>query len=370
MNSSVKPDAEAAHIEEKSMNLHCLGWSNFFAHSFEPYRQQGFSLGRVAIEYRNTYIIYSEQGELAAEITGKLRHRATQPQDFPAVGDWVIIRARESEGRATIHEILPRKSKFSRKTVGSKTEEQIVAANVDTVFLVSGLDSDFNPRRIERYLILAWESGANPVIVLNKADLCNSLDECLAQVESVALGVPIVVLSATNNQGLDSLKPYLKLGQTVALLGSSGVGKSTITNQLKGAAVQAVQPVRRGDDRGRHTTTHRELILLPTGGLILDTPGMREIQIWAGDEGLQETFADIETLAQECRFRDCQHKNEPSCAVQQALAEKRLDYSRFLSYQKLQKELNYLTRKQDQRAQLAEKERWKKIHQAMRHYKK
>lgn len=350
------------------MNLNCLGWSDYFAHSFEPYRQQGFSVARVAIEYKNIYTLYSEQGELSAKVAGKLRHQAIQPQDFPAVGDWVIIQVRDSEKQATIHEILPRKSKFSRKTVGNKTEEQIVAANVDTVFLVSGLDGDFNPRRIERYLILAWESGANPVIVLNKSDLCNSLESYLAQVEAIAIGVPIVVLSATNLQGLDALAAYLQPGQTVALLGSSGVGKSTITNQLKGEFVQAVQSVRQGDDRGRHTTTHRQLILLPTGGLIIDTPGMREIQIWAGDESLQETFADIETLAQECRFRDCQHHQEPGCAVQQALAEELLDYSRFLSYQKLQKELAYSARKQDQRAQLAEKERWKKIHKAMRNH--
>ncbi|MEA5626811.1 ribosome small subunit-dependent GTPase A [Nostoc sp. UHCC 0251] len=352
------------------MNLDCLGWSDFFTHSFAPYSQQGFNVGRVAIEYRNTYIVYSEQGELIAEVAGKLRHQATQPQDFPAVGDWAIVQARESEGRATIHGILPRKSKFSRKIAGSKTEEQIVAANVDTVFLVCGLDSDFSLRRIERYLILAWESGANPVIVLNKADLCNSLDEYISEVEAVAIGVPILVLSATTNQGLDALKSYLQAGQTVALLGSSGVGKSTITNQLKGASVQAVQSVRRGDDRGRHTTTNRELILLPTGGLIIDTPGMREIQIWAGDESLQGTFADIETLAAECRFRNCQHNNEPGCAVQEALLKGELDYSRFLSYQKLQKELNYLVRKQDQRAQLAEKERWKKINKAMRNHHK
>ncbi|MBD2683329.1 MULTISPECIES: ribosome small subunit-dependent GTPase A [Nostoc] len=352
------------------MNLDFLGWSNFFAHSFAPYRQQGFCVGRVAIEYRNTYIVYSEQGELTVEVTGKLRHQATKAQDFPAVGDWVIMQARESQGRATIHGILPRKSKFSRKTVGSKTEEQIVAANIDTVFLVCGLDGDFNPRRIERYLILAWESGANPVIVLNKADLCNYLDDCISEVEAVAIGVPILILSATTNQGLDALKAYLQPGQTVALLGSSGVGKSTISNQLKGASVQVVQPVRQGDDRGRHTTTNRELILLPSGGLIIDTPGMREIQIWAGDESLQGTFADIEALAAECRFRNCQHNHEPGCAVQQALLEGELDYSRFLNYQKLQKELNYLVRKQDQRSQLAQKERSKKIHKAMRHHHK
>lgn len=352
------------------MNLDCLGWSNFFADSFEPYRQEGFTVGRVAIEHRKTYIVYSKHGELSAEVTGKLRYRASQTKDFPAVGDWVVIRARDSEKQATIHEILPRKSKFSRKIAGAKTEEQIVATNVDTVFLVSALDGDFNLRRIERYLILAWDSGATPVIVLNKADLCDNVERCLAQVEAIAYGIPIVVLSATNHQGFNALKPHLQPGQTVALLGSSGVGKSTITNQLIGTAVQTVQPVRQGDDRGKHTTTHRELIVLPTGGLIMDTPGMREIQIWAGDEGLQETFADIETLAQQCYFRNCQHNYEPGCAVQQALDEEKLDYQRFQNYQKLQKELNYLVRKQDEKLNLAEKEKWKKIHKAMRNHKK
>ncbi|MFB2772529.1 ribosome small subunit-dependent GTPase A [Pelatocladus sp. BLCC-F211] len=352
------------------MNLDDLGWSKFFAHSFEAYRQQGFSIGRVAIGYRNTYILYSEHGELTAEITGKVRYRATQAQDFPAVGDWVVISVQACEGQATIHEILPRKSKFSRKTIGSKIQEQIIAANIDIVLLVCGLDGDFNPRRIERYLILAWESGANPVILLNKLDLCNCLDKCLAQVESIAPGVPIVVANATKDEGLDQLKPYLQAAQTVALLGSSGVGKSTITNQLRGEALQAVQPVRQSDHRGRHTTTNRELILLPNGSLVIDTPGMRELQLWAGDDSLHETFTDIETLALKCRFRDCQHNHEPGCAVQQALAEKKLDHSRFLSYQKLHKELNYLDRKQDIRAQLAEKQRWKKIHKAMRNYDK
>jgi ribosome biogenesis GTPase len=352
------------------MHLQSLGWSDFFASSFEPYRQQGFTVGRVAIEHRNTYVLYSEHGELWAEISGKLRHSATERQDFPAVGDWVVIRTSKSEQRAIIHEILPRKSKFSRQTAGAITEEQIVATNIDTVFLVSGLDGDFNPRRIERYLILAWESGAHPVIVLNKADLCHNLEDCLDKVEAVALGVPIVVLSAAHNQGLDALTPYLQVGQTVALLGSSGVGKSTLSNQLMGEAVQAVQSVREGDDRGKHTTTYRELILLPHGGLIIDTPGMREIQIWAANESLQETFADIEALAQQCRFRDCQHSQEPGCAVQQSLSEGRLDYSRFLNYQKLQKEMSYLTRKEDHREYLAGKQRWKKITKAMRNFKK
>jgi ribosome biogenesis GTPase len=347
------------------MNLHSLGWSSFFAHSYEPYCKQGFTVGRVAIAHRNSYFLYTEQGELTAEVTGKLRHQAVGIQDFPAVGDWVVARAIEVEKQATIYAVLPRKSKFSRKMAGGKTEEQIVAANVDTIFLVSGLDHDFNLRRIERYLILTWESGANPVIVLNKADLCDRIDERIAEVAAIAFGVPIVILSATNQQGLDALKPYLQPGQTVALLGSSGVGKSTITNQLSGADNQAVQSVRQGDDRGRHTTTHRELILLPTGGLIMDTPGMREIQVWAGEAGLQETFADIEALAEECRFRNCQHENEPGCAIQQALIEGTIDDSRFLNYQKLQRELSYLARRQDQRANLAEKEKWKKIHKTL-----
>jgi ribosome biogenesis GTPase len=282
----------------------------------------------------------------------------------------VVIRIRDGENTAMIHAVLPRKSKFSRKTVGAKTQEQIIATNVDTVFLISGLDGDFNLRRIERYLILVWESGANPVILLNKADLCTDVEKRREEVESIALGVPIVVLSALNNQGLDTLAPYLGKGQTIALLGSSGVGKSTLTNQLAGKELQAVQEVRQGDDRGRHTTTHRELIVLPSGGLIIDTPGMREIQIWAGDEGFQETFADIERFAQQCRFQDCQHECEPGCAVRQALEDGTLDYQRFLSYQKLQKELDYLARKQDQKAYLAEKERWKKITKSMRTKKK
>lgn len=254
--------------------------------------------------------------------------------------------------------------------MGGTTEEQIVAANVDTVFLVSGLDQNFNLRRIERYLILVWESGANPVIVLNKADLCDAIEQRINAVESIASGVPIVTLSAIQQQGLDRLQPYLLPGQTIALLGSSGVGKSTLGNQLIGANVQAVQSVRQGDDQGRHTTTHRELLRLPSGSLIIDTPGMREIQIWAGEESLQATFADIDRLAEQCRFRDCCHEQEPGCAVQEAIVQGTLDYSRFLNYQKLNRELNYLSRKQDERAQLNEKAKWKKLHKALRHHPK
>jgi len=351
------------------MNLEELGWNSFFALRFESYQQAGYAAARVALEHKNSYIVYSEFGELSAHVTGKLRYQASGQQDLPAVGDWVVIKVGE-EKTATIHDVLPRQSKFSRKTAGAKTEAQIVATNIDTVFLVSGLDGDFNLRRIERYLILTWESGANPVIILNKADLCDDVDERVLAVEAIAPLVPIVTLSAVNQQGLDGLQSYLKPGQTVALLGSSGVGKSTISNQLTGTGTQKVQEVRKGDDRGRHTTTHRELMKLPAGGLLIDTPGMREIQIWAKDEGLQDTFADIETLAQACRFRDCQHAREPGCAVREAIQEGMLELKRFLSYQKLQKELKHMSVRQDKNAALVEKEKWKKIHQTMRKYQK
>jgi ribosome biogenesis GTPase / thiamine phosphate phosphatase len=343
------------------MKLEFLGWSDTFAQAFADCKITNAIPGRITSEHKGQYQLQTEAGEFSATVTGKLRHQAIQVQDYPAVGDWVVATVRPTEQRATIHQILPRRSKFSRKMVGSKTEEQVIAANVDTVFLVSGLDQDFNPRRIERYLILAWESGAKPVIVLNKADLRPDVENCLKAVEVVALGVPIIILSALQSESLSALLPYLQQGQTVALLGSSGVGKSTLTNQLLDAPVQETQSVRAGDDRGRHTTTHRELLLLPCGGLIIDTPGMRELQMWAGEESVQGTFTEIEALAASCRFRDCQHQQEPGCAVQQAVAAGQLDISRLVNYQKLQREVAYLSRKQDHQAYLEEKAKWKKI---------
>jgi ribosome biogenesis GTPase / thiamine phosphate phosphatase len=346
------------------MNLEMLGWADCFAQAFERYAIANAVPGRVTLEHKSSYVIQTELGEYAAEITGKLRHQSTQ--NLIAVGDWVVATLRPSEQKATIHGILPHKSKFSRKAVGGKTDEQVIATNVDVAFLVSGLDQDFNLRRIERYLILAWESGANPVIVLNKADLCPNLEARLADVAAIAPGVSIVALSALYRDGLNELLPYLQPGHTVVLLGSSGVGKSTLTNQLLGETVQETQVVRQGDARGRHTTTHRELLPLPCGGLLIDTPGMRELQLWAGEDSLQETFTDIETLAQRCRFRDCQHEHEPGCAVRQALEERRLDESRLASYQKLQREVDYLARKQDPQAFLQDKAKWKKLSKASR----
>jgi ribosome biogenesis GTPase len=348
------------------LRLETFGWNPFFAAGFAPFAQDAYSAGRVAVQHKTQYGLYTEYGELSAETTGRMQHGARGKSDLPVVGDWVVIRAREQEGKATIYEVLPRKSKFSRKVAGAKTEEQIVAANIDTVFLVVGLDGNFNLRRLERYLVVAWESGAEPVIVLNKADLCDDVQQKVEMAESTAPGVPIVVTSAINDRGLDQALAHVQRGATGALLGSSGVGKSTIINHLLGRELLRTQQVRATDDRGRQTTTRRELIVMPSGGLLMDTPGMRELQLWAGEEGISDVFEDIAELARQCPFRDCQHGPEPGCAVQRALQDGALDPKRFASYEKLRKELAYLHRRQDKPADLIEKERWKKITAAHR----
>ena len=352
------------------MNLETLGWNSFFSNNFKPYLQQGYTVGRISAEHKHIYRVYTEQGELLAAVSGKLRYETSGRQDFPAVGDWVVLSARPDEGKATVHAILPRQSKFSRQTAGATVEEQVIAANIDTVFLVTALNNDFNLRRLERYLTLAWESGASPVVVLSKADLCDDVRQKVSDIEAVSIGVPIHVISSVNGTGVDELAAYLIRGRTAALLGSSGAGKSTLINRLTGRETQKVAEVRQGDDRGRHTTTYRELIISPQGALIIDTPGMRELQLWGSDEGLQDSFEDITLLAKRCRFTDCRHEGEPGCAVNAALDEGTLDYARFENYRKLQKELAYLSRKENLQESLAEKEKWKKIHKMMKKHKK
>jgi ribosome biogenesis GTPase / thiamine phosphate phosphatase len=345
------------------MNLKDIGWDSFFQKNFRALRIPGSAPARVISEFKDAFQVYSQYGELSATVSGKLRYLAETEEQFPAVGDWVIIKPLIDEGKAIIHAILPRKSKFSRKVAGERTDEQIVSANIDTVFIVSGMDGgrSFNLRRIERYLTLTWSSGATPVIVLNKIDLCPDIDTPVHQVETIAPGIPVHPVSAREKTGLDALKGYLNRGKTAAFLGSSGVGKSALINALLGMEKQRTVNVREDDRMGRHTTTHRELFILPDGGMMIDTPGMREIQMWAGEEDLQAAFHDIEALAKRCRFSDCSHNTESGCAVIAAIDNGGLDSARLESYRKLQKELTYLASREEHSTRLYEKAKYKKI---------
>ena len=312
---------ENMDISDYKPSLEDFGWNSFFQKHFQILKIPDSVPARVISESKDSFQVYSQYGELTAKISGKMRYRGEEENQYPAVGDWVVVKPLVNEQKGIIHAVLPRKSKFSRKVAGERTEEQVVSANIDTVFIVSGLDGgrNFNLRRIERYLTLAWNSGATPVIVLNKVDLCPDVDIYIRSVEDIAPGISIHPVSAKERIGLDALRNYLTKGNTVAFLGSSGVGKSALINALLGEEKQETGEVRQDDDMGRHTTTKRELILLPGGGIMIDTPGMREIQMWAGEEDLQGAFHDIEMLAKECRFSDCSHNAESGCAVRAAI---------------------------------------------------
>lgn len=321
-------------------SLQELGWSEFFERQWQEKQTGDLVRARVSEENRGLYKIISESGERWAELRGKLRHEAVSRESLPAVGDWVL--ATGTGERAQIEFVFARRGKFSRKTAGKKTEEQIVAANVDAVLLVSSLNREFNARRLERYLALAWESGARPIVVLNKADLCQNIPELRAKAEESAMGVRVVVASIISGEGIEELHEVVRSCGTTALLGSSGVGKSSLINAILCREVQPTSEVRESDDRGRHTTTSRQLLVVPGGGVLLDTPGMRELQLWDASEGIGRAFADVQELAQRCKFRDCSHKNEPGCAVREAMDEERL-----ANYHKLQREEEFLESKQD-----------------------
>jgi ribosome biogenesis GTPase / thiamine phosphate phosphatase len=341
------------------MTLEELGWNPVHERAWNEFNRTPHFPARVIETPKNSWRVASEAGESLMELSGRLRHRLLTPDGWPAVGDWV-----EAAG-GTIYNVLPRRSKLSRRAAGRRTDEQIVAANVDTVFVVSSFDRDFNPRRLERYLTVVWEGGAQPVIVLNKADLCDETPHLLRETQAVALAVPVYAISAANAEGLDQLQPHLQAGSTIALVGSSGVGKSTLINQLCGYDRQSVRTVGT-DGRGRHTTSARNLIALPSGALLIDTPGMRELQLWGTEDSLNETFQEIEHLARQCRFRDCRHTDEPGCAVLQAVKRGETPQERYDSYLKLRKELAFLHRKQDLSAELEQKRKWKAIHKAHR----
>ena len=340
------------------MRLAQLGWDDTFATAFERRAAvPDVEPARVAIEFNHIYRVWTEDAELEATVSGRLKHEAASRGELPAVGDWVVLRRRRADDRATIVGVLPRRSWFSRKAAGTLTDEQIVAANVDVVFTVMALDANFNLRRLERYLLLARESGAAPVILLTKPDLSHALPAQVAAVRSVAGALPVHVVNPRRNEGLEHVAAYLTTGRTGALLGSSGVGKSTVINRLVGGDVQRTREVRAADSKGRHTTMHRELVVLPSGGLIIDTPGMRELQLWDVGDAVRETFDDIEALAAGCHFTDCRHRDEPRCAVKAASADGRLAPGRLESYLRLQGELAALARQQDERVQLEGKRR-------------
>lgn len=336
-------------------DLKALGWNERLQQAFAPHAERGYLPARVSLEHTHIYTVFSAEGETLARIAGRMRHEASARTDYPAVGDWVAIEPDRHGSDARIRAILPRISRFSRRAAGDVTEEQIVAANIDTVFLVAGLDGDFNPRRLERYLAVAWESGASPVIVLNKAELAEDLESCLEEARRISAGVPVHAMSCRTLGGVDVLKQYLGEGRTGALLGSSGVGKSTIVNRLMGQDVLRTRDVRQSDSRGRHTSTNRQLVLLPGGGVVIDTPGMRELQLWETGDALAGTFGDIEALALNCRFRDCRHLSEPGCAVMAAEAAGTLAVQRLASFRKLAEEQAFQARQQDERGRLEER---------------
>jgi ribosome biogenesis GTPase / thiamine phosphate phosphatase len=342
------------------------GWNSYFEAFWCGGDRKNAVPARVIAQQRKFWRVAGDFGECWAEASGKLRFAADEGADWPAVGDWVAAELHGANTTARIQEVLPRRSRFVRKSPGKKMGEQVIAANVDTALLVSALDGDFNPRRVERYLAQCWESGARPVIVLNKADACEGAREKAAEMERVAVGTAVCVVSAKTGDGLGELEEFLKPGQTLVLLGSSGVGKSTIANRLLGHAVQEVQPVRKGDSRGRHTTTAREIFILPGGALLMDTPGLREMQLWDAEDGIAQVFAAIDALAGQCRFGDCRHEGEPGCAVQAALQAGTLDAARLENRKKLLREQEFLRRKVDPEARQEQKEHWKQIQRAAR----
>ncbi len=352
------------------MNLNKWGWNSSFEDNFKTFKTQGLIAGRIVLESRHIYEVVTETGRYKAKVSGHYMYTALNRADYPTIGDWVALKI---EGdNAVIEKCILRKSSFSRKRAGVEIEEQVIAANIDFVFLVFGLDGgrNFSPGALERFLTRAWDSGANPVIILNKKDLSTDPETTLLEAESISAGTPIYLTSAKTGEGLEDLKKYLSTGKTVAFTGFSGVGKSALINKLCGVELMKTGTLREYDLKGRHTTTRKELILLKDGGILIDSPGIKELQLWGDEESLSFSFQDIISISENCRFKDCTHTGEPNCAVQNALATGELDHRRFENYLDMRKELRYLDSKKDKRAQLEEKAKWKDLANLKKSFKK
>ncbi|MPZ90476.1 MAG: ribosome small subunit-dependent GTPase A [Actinobacteria bacterium] len=349
-----------------SNRLYGLGWDEQREHELKEWPRDMLP-GRVLVEHRGAYSVLTARGQLWAQPTGRMRHEAESRADLPATGDWVVAEVHD-EDRASIRAVLPRRTSFSRNIAGKATEEQVLAANVDVSFLIASLEHEVNLRRIERYLTLAWSGGTDPVIVLAKSDLAGDPEDIvyeLERVESIALGVPVLLTSSFTGAGIEDVRDALAGSRTGVLLGSSGAGKSSLVNALVGDAAQQVHKVR-GDGKGRHTTTRRELIALPGGGVLIDTPGLRGLKLWDHGEGVASTFGDVADLALDCKFNDCRHETEPGCAVLAAIADGSLDEQRLADWRKLQRELEYQRSKQDQRLAMKRKQQWKTVQNSVR----
>jgi ribosome biogenesis GTPase / thiamine phosphate phosphatase len=361
------------------MNILCqLGWSDDFQRSFTALAKPDLIPARIISQQKNYFRLQTGMVELEGVISGKLSHN-DQIAASIAVGDWVAVLPPVQGNIALIEAVLPRRSQFTRLAAGGNgrrsggvTAQQVIAANIDLIFIVSALDQGrgLNLRRLERYLTLSWNSGASPILILNKTDLCQDLQDITIAVETIAQGVPILPVSALHKEGLDLIRSQIGSGITAAFIGPSGVGKSSIINALSGTEVMRVDSIRQSDSTGHHTTTHRELFLLPQGGAVIDTPGMREIQLWSDQDSLDVTFADIQMVAAQCRFADCSHDSEPGCAVRQAIASGEISVDRFNNYLKMQKELRYLEARQNGRVRIEEKARWRQISQLQKQISK
>jgi ribosome biogenesis GTPase len=352
------------------MNIDKWGWDSSFEEKFKNYKKQGLSAGRVVLESRHQYEVESEFGRLKAKVSGHYMYTAINRAEYPTIGDWVALKIEDDS--AVIEKLITRKSAFSRKRAGIEIEEQIIAANIDYLFLVFGMDGgrNFSSGALERFLTRAWDSGATPVLVLNKSDLCDDTAQYKLEAEAVSAGTSIYITSAVTGDGLEELYKYLLPGKTIAFTGFSGVGKSALINSLCGIELMKTGELREHDHKGRHTTTRKELIKLDNGAIMIDSPGIKELQLWGDEESLSFSFEDITTIAVDCRFKDCSHGGEPGCAVQNALASGELEHRRFENYLDMKKELKYLESKKDIRSILEEKAKWKKFSKHVKSLKK